>query len=553
MKTPLIVLAAALASGISPPGARAVTPPEPESARGAFFAKKAYDPHPLPTFAALRDQLPAPVFDEQPDWIPLYWKAWELACRNFHEPAPGSHFVSQFIDAAFNQNTFLWDSCFMSMFCNVAHPLVPGIGSLDNFYARQHDDGEIGRELSRATGMDYEPWVNRDGRSLLSRNGWEPPYRSEAAVIYRDRPAPEPPPRLTLDALDNPLPAWAELESLRVTGDRARLALVYPPLEHYYRALQKYLRQGNGLYVTDWASMDNSPRNDFLGAGGTAVDTSCQMALFARDLATMAALLGRPAEAQAFTREADALSATINRLMWDPAQQFYFDLTLDGRRAPVKTVAAFWALLGRVASADQAAALVAQLRNPKTFGRPLRVPTVAADEPGYDPAGGYWRGSVWPPTTMMVLRGLERYGYAAEARLIALNNLDFMSRVFRDTGTIWENYAPEAAKPGQPAKADLVGWSGLPPIGWLLEYAIGLKPDALRNELAWKLVSLQRQGCARYRFNGHVVSLLAAPDPAAAGKFTISVDSDGAFTLQLRRAQKSATVAVHAGSQTVEF
>ena len=33
--------------------------------------------------------------------------------------------------------------------------------------------------------------------------------------------------------------------------------------------------------MTDWASMDNSPRNPHLARGGCAVDTSSQMAMFA--------------------------------------------------------------------------------------------------------------------------------------------------------------------------------------------------------------------------------------------------------------------------------
>ena len=107
-----------------------------------------------------RIELPSPIFDENPVYVEMYWKAWELAFRNFYEPRPGSGFVSQFIDAAFNQNIFLWDTCFMTMFCNYGHPLVPGIGSLDNFYAKQYEDGEICREIDRATGQDFAPWRN---------------------------------------------------------------------------------------------------------------------------------------------------------------------------------------------------------------------------------------------------------------------------------------------------------------------------------------------------------------------------------------------------------
>ncbi len=120
---------------------------------GVYFPKKQYMPKPLPTFEAAQDRLPAPVYDDQPLWVETYWKAWQLAFRNFHEPTPQNGFVSQFIDAAFNENIFLWDSCFMTMFCNYAHPLVPGISTLDNFYAKQQEDGEICREIGRATGL----------------------------------------------------------------------------------------------------------------------------------------------------------------------------------------------------------------------------------------------------------------------------------------------------------------------------------------------------------------------------------------------------------------
>ena len=97
--------------------------------RGMYFARKAYVPKALPKFEGTRDKLPSPVFDEDPACVQMYWKAWELAFRNFYEPPPGSPFVSQFIDAAFNQNIFLWDTCFMTMFCNYGYPYVPGIGS----------------------------------------------------------------------------------------------------------------------------------------------------------------------------------------------------------------------------------------------------------------------------------------------------------------------------------------------------------------------------------------------------------------------------------------
>ncbi|MCX6619698.1 MAG: trehalase family glycosidase, partial [Acidobacteria bacterium] len=298
--------------------------------------------------------------------------------------------------------------------------------------------------------------------------------------------APKELPDLTLDALDHPILAWAEVESYRVTGDRQRLRSVWKPLERYYRFLQEHLRQGNGLYITDWASMDDSPRNPYLKGGGTAVDTSAQMAHFAECLARIAAIIDRPAEEKTFRAEAAALQSLVRRKMWDPERGFFFDLRADGSYVPTKCIAGYWPLVGGVADRKQAAALAAMLTDPKTFGTKHRVPTCSADDPGYR-AGNYWKGAVWAPTNAMVTRGLERYGYNELARSIAVEHLDHVAEAFRSTGTIWENYSPDGPAPGKPARKDFVGWSGVGPILYLLEYGIGLAPDAPANRLTWRI------------------------------------------------------------------
>ncbi len=535
---PLAILTTAL---ISPLGART-----PEGPQGQYFAKKKYVPQPLPEFSQIKDKLPAPIYDEDPLFVEMYWKTWQLGFKNFHTPAAGSGFVSPFIDAAYNQNIFLWDSCFMTMFCNYGHPLVPGIGTLDNFYAKQHADGEICREIVRATGKDFGPWTNSEHKSLFSR--WGNLSGKGFSVKYVGREAPEPPPCLTLDSMNHPLFAWAELESVRVTGDHSRLQMVYPPLVHYYRALQKYLRQGNGLYVTDWASMDNSPRNTPVAGGGAGVDISAEMVLFASQLAEIAELLDKKGEAAAFRGEAAELARVINEKMWDPERKFYFDLAVDGKRTGVKTVAAYWTLLAGVATAEQADALAAELTNPRSFGRQHRVPTCPADQEGFKSTGGYWQGAVWAPINTMVIRGLERYGKGELARQIAREDLQAVARVFKKTGTVWENYAPDSDRPGDRAKPDFVGWTGIVPILYFFEYGIGLRPDAPNNRLVWVLASRQRCGCQRFRFNGHTVTLVATPAESKPDQTPLSVHSDGPFELRVERGDRRADFSVHSGS-----
>jgi len=464
--------------------------------RGAYFPKKKYVPEPLPVFAQTRAKLPAPIFDENPDAVRCYWKSWELAFDHFRRPAPGSPFVSNYIDENFNDSLFLWDTAFMTMFCNYGHPYVPGIQSLDNFYCTQLEDGEIVREVSEITGAP--------------------------------NPASQPG---TPDSLNHPILAWAEREAYRLSGDRRRLATVYEPLRRYYRAYEKIRDEASGFYRTSWASMDNSPRLDG-GRLACGIDTTAQMVLFARDLAYIARRLDRDADAALYEAEAAALAEKINRRLWDEPSGFYYDWAVGGRRHDVQTIAGFWPLLAGVATPRQAERLAAQLDDPRKFRRAHRVPTVAADQPGYHRDGHYWRGGVWTPTDTMVVRGLERYGRDAQARDIALNHLDNVVEIFRRTGTVWEYYAPDAIAPGKdPApRRDFVGWTGVCPIVYLIEYAVGIRADAPSNTVTWELRSEARCGVERLWFGGTTASLVSDP-PDGDGRRVVRVQSDRAFRL----------------------
>ncbi len=62
----------------------------------------------------------------------------------------------------------------------------------------------------------------------------------------------------------------------------------------------------------------------------------------------------------------------------------------------------------------------------------------------------------------------------------------------------------------------------------------------------WNIESSARVGCERYRFNGHVTTLLAEPATPGGG-VTLSVDSDGDFELNVRYHQKKVNFNVRKG------
>jgi hypothetical protein len=59
--------------------------------------------------------------------------------------------------------------------------------------------------------------------------------------------------------------------------------------------------------------------------------------------------------------------------------------------------------------------------------------------------------------------------------------------VVEQTGTLWENYAPEKAAPGNPGKPDFVGWTGLSTVAMLFEYVLGLRANVPGNRLVWDI------------------------------------------------------------------
>jgi glycogen debranching enzyme len=230
------------------------------------------------------------------------------------------------------------------------------------------------------------------------------------------------------------------------------------------------------------------------------IDACFQQILSARLLVSLNGVAGSPHTDEDLRAEAAALARLVNRRMWDEQAGFYVDRLRDGRLSSVKSVGAYWGLLAAAVPPARRERFIAHLEDPASFNRPHRVPSLSADHPLYRPGGDYWRGSVWPPTNYMVLQGLRVAGRDDLAHAIALNHLANVLAVFEATGTLWENYAPESAAPGQQAAKDFVGWAGLPPIAVLLEYVFGLQPDALRGRVVWDIRLIDGHGVRRYPF-----------------------------------------------------
>lgn len=476
-----------------------------KAVEGNPFIGMAPDTRRPPNYAAVRDLLPRPYWDGHQDSIDAWNRAWEIGIGNLRSPAEGSGFIAPFIDPAFNGHIFLWDSVFMLLFGAYGERAFPFKRTMDNFYARQHPDGFICREIDEATGTEH---FHRHDPSSTGPN----------------------------------LLAWFELRSYTATGDRERLEKVFPALVAYHRWTRRYRSWQDGTYFTSgWGcGMDNQPRVpdalsfEFYHGRMSWIDATAQALLSARSIRRIAAILGREAETADMAEEAAALFRVINGAMWDPDAAWYADKFSDGEVSKVKSIASFWTLLAEAVPADRLAAFTAHLADTRSFARPHRPPTLAADAAGYNPAGDYWRGSVWAPTAYMVLVGLRAAGLEDLAQEIACNHHRNVVEVFKATGTFWENYSPERAAPGNLAGKEFVGWTGLSVISVLLEFIFGIDRDYSRGEIRWRLRLPEAHGVDRYPFGPEgSVCLRAKRRTSGPERARVSVESDVDFVLVL--------------------
>ena len=81
--------------------------------------------------------IPRPVCDGHKDFIALYHKAWELAHDHIKE-LPGLPFSPYMDEGALPYDIWIWDTCFMALFCKYSQNVFPGVESLQNFYQVLH-------------------------------------------------------------------------------------------------------------------------------------------------------------------------------------------------------------------------------------------------------------------------------------------------------------------------------------------------------------------------------------------------------------------------------
>lgn len=484
-----------------------------------------------------KEYIPQPIFEHKSEYVEFYNKAWEIAFEHIKnvDGMPQNPYMDEAFCAT---QIWIWDSCFMSLFCKYAKDVFPGVETLNNFYKPLYE----GQHLPKIYPPKDEPyWTG----AVYGK-----PY--EIKVHIADNP---------------PLFAWAEYENALMSGDKEyikNLLYEHKVLQKHYYWIENLHEKTNidvcqnetcliaEKYGYKWeggrSGMDNTPRGR-VGAHAEKerpnnpdmlwIDAVCQQAFAARMISKLYAIIGDEIKSDEWNKKFEEKKNIVNNMYWDDKDEFYYDIDCNTHDFyKVMSIASYWTMTAHIAPNDRAEKMLNQLNNPKTFGGAVPFVSLARNDADYKPSGRYWRGGVWLPTAYATLKGLAEYGYYDDACKRGTELLEHMYKTYTnyEPHTIWEAYSPEKYEPttvpeteNVKARKDFCGWSALGPICVFIEFVIGLNSvDAFEKKVKWSKSDIfeGKIGIKNLRFGNIVTDIIANGDECF-------VKSNDEYTLEI--------------------
>lgn len=282
-----------------------------------------------------------------------------------------------------------------------------------------------------------------------SENGMIPDaVHDEGIVTHLDFP-------VEADVTKPPLVAWAAWKLHQTKPDLEFLNEIYEPLVNWNNWwFEKNDLDHNGLceYQHPFSSgLDDSPLWD-QGMPVESPDLNSYLCMQQDYLAKIANEIGKKLEANIWAQRAENVAKLMLQSMWDE-QAGLFWAKKDGKPINVITPFNLFPLISGRMPAKINQRLVQHLMNEKEFWSPYPIPSVAMDDPKFDP-DQMWRGPTWINVNYLLIEGLNQTGYTSQARELRRRTLEMICSL----PDIYEYYHPLTG--AQPSKAaPIFGWS----------------------------------------------------------------------------------------------
>lgn len=366
------------------------------------------------------------------------WHGWFDAAPVVHD-----HFADQYYYAWWILRAGLLSSRFFltreAMMPSMVHYV--GVWAWDAFFhalAYQYVDPELAQDQIRIL-LDHQ----RD-------DGMLPDAVHDEGVIMRWQfPGGE------AEVTKPPLVAWTALKLYEHGRNRDFLDEIYEPVARWNQWWFDYNdddHDGVAQYNHPNSSgLDDSPLWD-AGMPVESPDLNTYLVMQMDALARIAEILGLRDDAVKWRWKADALTTRLVEHFWDEKRGVFWAMR---NQEPIHVLTPFnlYPLLTGRLDATKRARVLAHLFNPAEFWTDYPIPTVAKNDPLYNP-NQMWRGPTWVNINYLFIEGLARSGYPEQARDLRDKTLNLLMR----QNDIFEYYHPETGI-APPRAASVFGWS----------------------------------------------------------------------------------------------
>ena len=415
-----------------------------------------------------KELIPTIKIQEKPGWETIYIKAWNLCWQRIRtSKALPSRFA--YNDYPDNNNTYVWDAAFCNLYqaYSEVHGGHPGILTYDGFYhiSQNYNNGYIPRRFNI--------------------NNLKPATRRE------DQPGER--------GTNPPLFGLAEWNHFLMTNDTLRLKRILPFLCKNFDFIEGEMQEKPGRYIwggngSGWDNIDRGVEGEKLKYW---VEMPALQALAAKYIVDIGMVVGNQDVVREYALKREEKKRQIEQF-WNEEQGWFCGLSKDNQFTR-KTLQGIWPLMAGLVDSVRTKRMVENLLDNNKFNTsPMPLPTLARDEPGYNPKGEYWLGSVWINMSLITIRALRQNGYPDLATEFASRTLDGIYAVYRSwedyPETLWECYSPEFNAPASHKKAypevlgtvrsEFGGWTGCL-INLLIEEVLGISVNAPENTIYW--------------------------------------------------------------------
>lgn len=188
---------------------------------------------------------------------------------------------------------------------------------------------------------------------------------------------------------------------------------------------------------------DMTPRFNRRALDYLPADLNSLLFRYEADFAKAAKIAGDTEEEARWTEAYEKRATTMQKFMWDKFRNLFYDYNYKKqKRTTISSLAGFYPMWAGLVDDDQAAEMVRALKRFEHQGGMSTTDALPISQqltPGAIPTQWAYPNG-WAPLQLIVIRGLERYGYHDDARRIALKwlrtNLDW----FNKNGVFLEKY-----------------------------------------------------------------------------------------------------------------